>query len=139
MEPSAMMKVSMSSARKIRALLADDEKHVRQLVKAILQPLNCEVAGEAENGQEAVRIYRDLRPDVVLLDINMPVMGGIDALREIRRIDADAVVVMLTSMSDLDTVQTSLELGAVQYVRKDTPTAQIRQLLREVWKEQFDA
>lgn len=139
MEPSAMMKVSMSSARKIRALLADDEKHVRQLVKAILLPLNCEVAGEAENGQEAVRIYRDLRPDVVLLDINMPVMGGIDALREIRRIDADAVVVMLTSMSDLDTVQTSLELGAVQYVRKDTPTAQIRQLLREVWKEQFDA
>lgn len=127
----------MVDKRKVRVLLADDEKHVRQLVKAILMPLHCQVVGEAANGAEAVRMYQELRPDVVLLDINMPVKGGNEALREIIAFDPAALVVMLTSMSDLATVETSLDLGATQYLRKDTPPARIREILREMWKDRL--
>lgn len=129
----------MSETRKVRVLLADDEKHVRQLVKAILMPFNCEIVGEAANGVEAVDFYRNLQPDLVLLDINMPVKDGSAALREIIAFDPAAVVVMLTSMSDLDSIQNSLEQGAAHYVRKDTPPGEIREILQGVWKEHLHA
>ncbi|MEW9572247.1 response regulator transcription factor [Rhodanobacter sp. Si-c] len=125
----------MSESRKARVLLADDAKHVRQLLKAVLIPLNCEVVAEAENGEQAVTFYKEARPDVVLLDINMPGKDGRAALREIIAFDPHAVVVMLTSMSDLATIQGSLDEGASHYIRKDTPPAEMRELLSEVWKE----
>lgn len=125
----------MTESKKIRILLADDEKHVRQLVKAILLPLNGEIVGEAENGEEAVKLYSELRPDFVLLDVNMPVKDGKAALREIIAIDPRAVVVMLTSMSDVATVQQTIEGGASSYIRKDTSPVQVRELLKEIWKE----
>ncbi|HTY49802.1 MAG TPA: response regulator [Steroidobacteraceae bacterium] len=125
----------MTGTRKIRALLADDEKHVRMLIKAVLMPLDCEVVGEAENGEQAVALYKDLRPDVVLLDVNMPVKDGKEALRDIMAFDARAVVVMLTSMSDAATVQAAVDLGATFYVRKDTPPAQMREILKDTWQQ----
>jgi two-component system, chemotaxis family, chemotaxis protein CheY len=128
----------MTESRKVRVLLADDEKHVRVLVKAILMPLGGEVVGEAANGDEAVALYKQTRPDVVLLDINMPGKDGRAALREIIEFDSTAVAVMLTSMSDLATVQASLEEGASHYIRKDTPPAEMRQMLVEVWKEHLN-
>lgn len=129
----------MTESRKVRVLLADDEKHVRQLVKAVLIPFHCEIVAEAENGAQAVDLYRELRPDVVLLDINMPVKDGREALRQIMAFDPEAVVVMLTSMSDLASIQGSLDEGATHYIRKDTPPAEMRELLYDVWKEHFQA
>lgn len=125
----------MARTTKIRVLLADDEKHVRRLVKAILLPLDCEVAGEAENGDQAVSLYKEVRPDLVLLDVNMPVKDGKEALRDIMELNRDAVVVMLTSMSDIATVQASIDLGAVNYIRKDTPPAEMRELLKETLQQ----
>ncbi|WP_279237492.1 response regulator transcription factor [Dyella sedimenti] len=127
----------MTASRGIRILLADDEKHVRQLLKAVLMPFHCEVVAEAENGAQAVALYKELRPDAVLLDINMPVKDGRAALREIIAFDPNAVVVMLTSMSDIATIEGSLDEGATHYIRKDTPPAQMRELLSDVWKEHF--
>lgn len=125
----------MTGARKIRALLADDEKHVRVLIRAVLMPLDCEVVGEAENGEQAVALYKELRPDVVLLDVNMPVKDGKEALRDIIAFDAKAVVIMLTSMSDAATVQAAIDLGATFYIRKDTPPAQLREMLKDTWQQ----
>lgn len=127
----------MNEPRKIRVLLADDEKHVRQLLKAVLIPFHCEIVAEAENGAQAVSLYKELRPDAVLLDINMPVKDGRAALREIIAFHPDAVVVMLTSMSDFETIRGSLDEGATHYIRKDTPPAEMRELLSDVWKEHF--
>ena len=123
------------AGKKIRALLADDEKHVRMLIKAVLMPLDCEVVGEAENGEQAVTLYRELRPDVVLLDVNMPVKDGKEALRDIMAFDGKAVVIMLTSMSDAATVQAAIDLGATFYIRKDTPPAQMREILKDTWQQ----
>ncbi len=125
----------MTETRKTRVLLADDEKHIRMLVKAVLMPLNCGVVGEAENGDEASPSTKDKRPDVVLLDVNMPVKDGKAALKDIKAFDPDAVVIMLTSMSDAATVQSAIELGASYYIRKDTPPAEMRQLIQETLQE----
>jgi len=125
----------MAEAKKVGVLLADDEKHVRQLVKAVLMPLDCEVVAEAENGSEAVALYKEKRPDVVLMDISMPVMDGKTALREIMQHDPQAVVIMLTSISDLDTVQATIELGAAHFIRKDTPPMEMRRIIQETWQE----
>lgn len=125
----------MITSRKLRILLADDEKHVRQLLKAVLLPLNCEVIAEAENGDQAVALYTDVHPDAVLLDINMPGKDGRAALRDIMAFDPGATVVMLTSMSDINNIQGSLDEGATHYIRKDTPPALMRELLSDVLKE----
>jgi len=116
-------------------LLADDEKHVRQLIRAVLSTLSCEVVGEATNGEEAVLLYKEKQPDIVLLDINMPIKDGLAALREIKVVNSNVVVIMLTSLSDMGTIQSALDLGASQYIRKDTPVAELRKLLVETWRD----
>lgn len=125
----------MDSLTKVKVLLVDDEKHMRQFIKAVLIPLNCEIVGEAENGQEAVSLYKEKHPDVVLMDISMPIMDGKSALSEIMRYDDSAVVIMLTSLSDLETVQTTLELGASHFIRKDTPPQEMREIIKETWRQ----
>jgi two-component system chemotaxis response regulator CheY len=127
----------MPELSKVRVLLVDDERHVRQLIKAVLLPFHGEIVAEAENGAQAVALFQDTRPDLVLLDINMPIKDGRAALREIMAFDPKAVVVMLTSMSDIATVRGCLEEGASHYIRKDTPPSEMRELLTDVWQEYF--
>ena len=118
-----------------RVLLADDEPHIRAMMKAVLQAAGCTVLGEARNGQEAVDLFRQLRPDLLLLDINMPVMTGTEALGKVMAEFPDALVVMLTSLADADSVEQCLSLGAVNYLRKDTPLGQIKDFVLETWRE----
>ncbi|CAK7011886.1 response regulator transcription factor [Saezia sanguinis] len=124
--------------RKVRVLLADDEKHVRTYIKAVLVGLGCEVVGEAENGSEAVSLYQETSPDVVLMDVNMPGKDGLAALRDIKKNNPNAAVIMLTSLSDMATVHSAAELGALQYIRKDTPVAELKQIIVEAWKEHLN-
>ncbi|HTL27045.1 MAG TPA: response regulator, partial [Burkholderiales bacterium] len=74
----------MSEKRKVRVLLADDESHVRLFVKTVVSSMGCQVVGEATNGKEALELFDQTSPDLVLLDINMPVMDGIAALKALR-------------------------------------------------------
>ncbi len=118
-----------------KILLADDETHIRMLLKSLLTSMNYEVIAEARNGQEAVEQYRKMKPDMVLLDINMPVKTGQEVLKEIMADFPDALVIMLTSFADRETVTECISLGAANFIRKDTPVDQIKALIHETWQE----
>ena len=114
-----------------KILLVDDEPHIRVFVSLILKSLGKPVIKEVSNGEEAIVAYNAEKPDVVLLDVNMPHLDGIETLRKLKEIDPDCVVIMLTSLATRETVERALELGAVNYIRKDTPKEQIAKALGE--------
>jgi DNA-binding NarL/FixJ family response regulator len=104
----------------ISILLADDHSLVRAGLAALLDSAeDLRVVGQAENGQAAVRLAEELRPDVILMDLSMPVMDGVGATREILRSRPDSIVVVLTSFSDQQRVAEALRAGAVGYLLKD--------------------
>lgn len=122
-----------------KILIVDDEPHVRLYVSMILRSLGSPTCIEASNGREAVECYEREKPDLVLLDINMPVLDGFEALRQIRAINPAAAVIMLTSLANRHSVEESAQLGAVYYLRKDTPRLVIINELREILDSAFDA
>jgi len=117
--------------REIRVLLADDEVHIRYLIRSIIRSEGYVVVGEANNGEDALALYREHRPDLTLMDINLPLKTGDEVLVEIMREDPDAKVVMLTMVADTETVQRCLDLGATNYILKSNSVETIRQMLRE--------
>ena len=112
-------------------MVVDDEAHIRMVLATLLKGMGVVVAGEAGNGATAVEMYRQHRPDLVLMDVNMPVKTGDAALKEIMAEDPAARVVMLTSMADMGTVEACLKAGAYNYVRKDSPLDEIRAAVKE--------
>jgi DNA-binding response OmpR family regulator len=120
-----------------KILLVDDEVHVRKFIGLILKQLGATTLFEAGNGRDAVEIFKRESPNLVLLDVNMPIQDGIQTLREIREISADCVVVMLTSLANRQTVEEALSLGADNYIRKDTPKDEILAALRQTIAECF--
>ena len=124
-------------------LLTDDEAHIRKFIGLILKKFDSPRILEAGDGAQALELYRQHQPDLVLLDVNMPVMDGVRALAEIKRLDPDAVVVMLTSLANRQTVEECLRLGAVAYIRKDTPreemTAQFERIIAECYESEIPA
>jgi two-component system chemotaxis response regulator CheY len=114
-------------------LLVDDESHIRKFIGLLLKQLGRPTIVEATNGAEAVAIYesRHPRPALVLLDVNMPVMDGMAALKRLREIDPDCVVIMLTSLANRATVEEAIRLGAANYLLKDTPKDALLQALDE--------
>lgn len=117
---------------KKRVVLVDDEFHIRLLIKTAITAIGCEVVGEGKNGNEAVALFRQHRPDLILLDVNMPEATGEEALGKIIAEWPDALVVMLTSVSDSATVEHCLITGAANYIRKDTPLAEIKAMVAEL-------
>ncbi len=120
----------MSNERS-RVLVADDEMVMRMFIVSVLKKMNCEVVGQAADGNEAVAMYREKKPDLLLMDINMPVKTGEEALKEIMAEFPDARVIMLTSVVESDTVRNCIELGAGGYIRKDTPVDEIKTIINE--------
>ena len=109
------------TAASVRLLLADDHRMVRQSMRRSMEDAGFEVVGEAADGQEAVRLAAELRPDVVLMDVSMPVLDGVEATRQLRAAsDTNRTqVVMLTMHADADVVRRALQAGAVGYLTKD--------------------
>ncbi len=104
----------------IKILIADDQALVRAGFKMILDAEDdLEVVGEAVDGRQAVDMARRLSPDVILMDIRMPVLDGIAATRELRRRTPDAQVVVLTSFSDRERILAAVDAGAIGYLLKD--------------------
>jgi DNA-binding NarL/FixJ family response regulator len=101
-----------------RVLLCDDCAPVRELVRLVLESEGIEVVGEVADGGAAVEEAGRCQPDVILLDISMPAMDGLEALPEIRRVAPQARVVVLSGFDNPLIVERALELGAVRYVEK---------------------
>lgn len=115
----------------ITILLADDHPIVRQGIRAVLEAAeDLELVAEAENGHEAVRLCVELRPDVVLMDLQMPGLHGIDATREVRRCSPDTTVLVLTMFDDDDTVFAAVAAGASGYLLKGSDGSDIIAALR---------
>ncbi len=115
----------------VRVLLADDHKVVRQGLRMFLGlDEDFEVVGEAENGAEALRLARELLPDVVLMDLLMPVMDGIEATGAIRRELPDVEVVALTSVLEDASVSGAVKAGAIGYLLKNTEDGELRRALK---------
>ncbi|MCU0597896.1 MAG: response regulator [Desulfobacterales bacterium] len=128
----------MTKTKKIRAIVADDESHVRKLIKTVLTTMNCEVVGEASNGRDAVELFKTLKPNIMMLDINMPLKSGKEALAEILQRYSNAFVIMMTSLSDKETIEDCINLGASGFIRKDIEIDEMREIIRKTWQAYRD-
>jgi len=93
--------------------------------------LGFEIVGTASNGDEALNLFNLKKPDLMLLDINIPRKTGIEVLEEIIQNYPDAMVIMLTAVSDIESIQKCIKLGATYFIRKDTPVPQMVKLIRK--------
>ncbi|MBF0623152.1 MAG: response regulator [Magnetococcales bacterium] len=122
-------------SEKPRILLIDDDYALRFMYSKVCSDAGFEVVGEAEDGQEGVGLFHTLKPDIVLCDIEMPVLTGIDALKAILELDSGACVIMLTSVSDTAVWDECLLSGARYYVQKETPYVELAKKVKEAWLE----
>jgi two-component system, NarL family, response regulator DegU len=116
----------------IRLLLADDHTMVRQSMRRSMEDAGFEIVGEAGDGAAAVRLAAELHPDVVLMDVSMPVLDGVEATRQVRAgtDGARPQVVMLTMHADADVVRRALQAGAVGYLTKDSSIDEVIEAVR---------
>jgi len=103
---------------KKRVLLVDDAKFMRMILKEILKEADCEVVGEASNGDQAIKAYKELSPDLVTMDIIMPGMTGVDVVKKIIEFDTNARILMVSAMGQQELVAESLEAGACDFIVK---------------------
>ena len=121
-----------------KILLVDDEAHVRKYIGLLARGLGSPVIIEAANGEDALAKFAAESPDLVLLDVNLPDMDGLQVLSAILAQDPEALVVMLSSLANRQTIEESLRLGAVGYIRKDTPKDAILAELSEIVREYLE-
>lgn len=101
-----------------KVLIVDDTAFMRKLLRNILFSGGFDIVGEAENGKQAVELYKQLKPDLVMLDIVMPEMNGIETLKAIKQIDPNAKVIMCTAIGQEKIVKAAIKLGAKGYIVK---------------------
>lgn len=117
----------------LRILLADDHPVLREGLALILDnQTDMTVVGQASNGREAVELFGQLHPDVTLMDLRMPEMGGVEALTAIRTQDATACIILLTTYDGDEDIYRGLRAGAKSYLLKDVSTQEILNAIRQV-------
>ena len=113
-------------------LVCDDAAFMRMMIKDILSKNGYNVAGEAENGLKAVEKYKEVSPDLVLMDITMPEMDGIQALREIKKVDVGAKVIMCSAMGQQAMVIESIQAGAKDFIVKPFQAERVIEAVKKV-------
>jgi two-component system chemotaxis response regulator CheY len=114
----------------VRILIVDDALFMRSMIRDIFSRDGFEVVGEADNGAEAVRLHRELQPDLVTMDIVMPVMDGITALREIVRADRSANVIMVSALGQESLIAEAIEAGARDFIVKPFQASRVLKVVQ---------
>lgn len=115
-----------------RILIVDDAAFMRMMLKDILSKNGYEVAGEAENGQKAIEKYRELNPDLVIMDITMPEVDGIEAVKKIKSEDPAAKVVMCSAMGQQAMVIEAIQAGARDFIVKPFQADRVLEAVKKV-------
>jgi DNA-binding NarL/FixJ family response regulator len=119
----------------IKVLLVDDQNLIRQGLRALLElETDLEIIGEAENGEVAVNLIAELQPNVILMDIRMPIMDGVAATKEIQKRFPDVKILVLTTFDNDEYVTAALQNGAMGYLLKDTPSEELAVAIRALDK-----
>ena len=126
-------KPSSAKKKRIRILIADDHTVVREgLVSLVKRKSDMVIVAEARNGREAVDLWKEHRPDVALLDLRMPELDGVSAIKEIRELDANAHIVVLTTYDGDEDIYRAIKAGAKAYLLKDTARDALVDCVRKV-------
>lgn len=116
----------------IKVLVVDDAAFMRMMIKDILTKNNYEIVGEAENGLKAIEKWQELRPDLTTMDITMPEMDGITAVKEIKKIDANAKIIMCSAMGQQGMVIEAIQSGARDFIVKPFQPDRVLEAIRKV-------
>lgn len=116
----------------VKVLIADDSALMRSVLKNFIKKAGSEVIGEAVDGKDAIQKYKELKPDVIFLDILMPEMNGIEALKKIREFDRFAKIIMCSSVLDNKTIEESKTIGALEYIMKPFHQSDIENALKKI-------
>jgi len=115
-------------------LLVDDSRTSRKMLRSLLERNGFDIIGEAVNGEEGYLQYKELHPDIVTMDITMPVMDGIESLTLIKREDANAKVVMITAAGQKEKMVEALKRGAEEFITKPFDDNEVLNALRRIIK-----
>jgi two-component system, chemotaxis family, chemotaxis protein CheY len=118
----------------IRVLIADDAMFMRNMIKEVFGAGDFEVVGEAANGVEAVEKYKQLRPDITTMDIVMPLKSGIEAVREIVKMDRNARIIMCSALGQESLVMEAIEAGAKDYIVKPFKPEKVLEVVKKLVK-----
>ena len=116
-----------------KIIIVDDNDLIRTLLRGILRAEECEIIGEARNGTLALELIEKSKPDIVLLDVLMPEMDGLEALQNIKQQYPEIIVVMITGSPSKDNVQESIQGGASGFIVKPFNSAKVIETLKRAW------
>jgi DNA-binding NtrC family response regulator len=116
---------------KRKVLIVDDDRDIVTIVSTILSGRGWDIKA-AYNGREALEAVTSSKPDIILLDIMMPEMNGIEVLKRIKKIDIDARIIMITAFGDVESYLDSMELGAYEYINKPFETDELLEMIDRV-------
>lgn len=116
----------------IRLMLADDHRMLREGLRRSMTDQGFDIVGEARDGDEAIRLAEELEPEVILMDVTMPEVDGVEATRQIKQLFPDIRVVMLTMHADQEVLAQAMRVGASGYLVKDCSTEEIANAIRDV-------
>ena len=118
----------------IRVLIADDALFMRNMIKDVFSGDDFQVVGEAANGVEAVERYRELKPDITTMDIVMPQKSGIEAVREIVKLNKEAKIIMCSALGQESLVMEAIEAGAADFIVKPFKPEKVLEIVKKVVK-----
>ena len=116
---------------KKRILIVDDSAQIRKSLRDICEKYDYEVIGESSNGTEAIKLFGSLSPDIVMLDIIMPQLGGIETLRIIRSLNKDVKVIMVSALDSLDRVRECIKAGANHFILKPFEETKVIEIIKK--------